>query len=164
MNLQLFDRLTSYATRFIMLGGLLAALFAGAGGCLTKWFDATVTEIVDQWLASQGDSEVQPRKEIQRDVLRRVAGNRHVMTETCTGIHSSGEPFVALNEAFLSFADEPDVLEALEALWEDGDSDERDNERVVALIKRMATAAGISIVMDDAFLDRPFAPIEPSQC
>ena len=163
------DRGTSWAARVIAIGGFLVAV----GGWATGWFNATVTEMVDQRLASQRDTEVRLRekiqhdteirlwKEIQRDVLLRVAGNRYVMTGTCSGIHSNGEPFVALNEAFLAFADEPEVLEALEDLWE---SDSRDAERVVALIKRMATAADIRISVDDAFLSRPFTPNAPDVC
>ena len=43
-----------------------------------------------------------------------------------------------------------DVLDALDALRTSGD--ERDGELIVALIKRMATAAGIEINRDDVSL------------
>ena len=151
------DRWTSWAARVIAIGGFLVAAGGWATGCATEWLH----DIVDDRLASQHATEILLTKEMQRDVLRRVAGNRYVMIEKCSGIHPNGEPFVALNEAFLAFADEPAVMEALKTLW---DGSNRDAEHVVALIKRMATAANMPVNVDDVFLDQPFAPTAPSEC
>ena len=53
----------------------------------------------------------------KRDVLRRFAGNRYVLTENPrTTIQPNGEPFVALNEAFIVFAKDPRVIEALRVM------------------------------------------------
>ena len=95
------------------------------------------------------------QKEIKRDVLRRFAGTRYVLTQTGR-VLPNGEPFVALNEAFIVFADHPDVLSALDNLRTGGD--DRDSELVVALIKRMAAAANVSVTLDDAFIRQPMTP------
>ena len=53
----------------------------------------------------------------KRDVLRRFAGNRYVLTENPrTTIQPNGEPFVALNEAFIVLAKDPRVIEALRVM------------------------------------------------
>ena len=92
------------------------------------------------------------QRETKRDVLRRFAGNRHVLATGGPQPPPSGEPFVALNEAFVVFADDPTVLTALEDLRRGA----RSSEDIVALIKRMATAARVPIPLDDAFLGEPF--------
>ena len=114
-----------------LLSGLLAAL---------------LTMFVGHW---------QDQKELKRDVLRRFAGSRYVLTQPGL-VLPNGEPFVALNEAFIVFADEPEVLSALEALRTGGD--DRDSELIVALIKRMAAAADVPVTLDDAFIVRPMTP------
>ena len=119
------DSKTLYATSVV--SGLLGVLVAIGVG---SWLD---------------------HREIQRDVLRRLAGNRFVLTNSQC-VQLSGEPFVALNEAFVVFADEPEVLAALEALR----GSDRDRERIVALIKRMAVAAAVPVNLDDAFIEEPF--------
>ena len=97
----------------------------------------------------------QDQREIKRDVLRRLAGTRYLLTRRGQ-VLPSGEPFVALNEVFVVFADEPDVLNALERLRKDGG--ESNAENIVALIKRMAAAAEVPVNLDDAFIRNPFTP------
>ena len=94
------------------------------------------------------------RREIKRDVLRRFAGTRYLLTQPGR-ILPNGEPFVALNEAFVVFADDPEVLSALDNLRT---GDDRDSELIVALIKRMAAAADIPVTLDDAFIREPMTP------
>ncbi len=120
---------------------LVVALISGLiGAALTLYVQAQLDE-----------------RSVKRDVLRRVAGNRHVLTQRVP-LPPSGEPFVALNEAFIVFANHPEVLTALENLRTGGN---RDAENVVALIKRMATASGVDIGLDDAFIDTPFVRQTP---
>ena len=128
----MFNRNTLYASLVSGLIGVVVVISVGA------WLD---------------------QREIKRDVLRRLAGSRYVLGENGRCIQPNGEPFVALNEAFIVFANEPEVLEALEALRTGGD---RDDENIVALIKRMAAAASVPVNLDDAFIVRPFAP--PDSC
>ena len=59
-----------------------------------------------------------------------------------------------MNEAFIVFADHADVLRALQDIRASNGS----AEDVVALIKRMASAAGVRIPLDDAFINSPFKP------
>ena len=118
---------------------LVASLLSGLIGVL-------VATYVRAW---------QDQREIKRDVLRRLAGNRYILTGEGL-VQSNGEPFVALNEAFVVFAKEPEVLKALEALRKDDDNRAREN--IVALIKRMAAAAHVPVTLDDAFIASAFKP------
>ena len=49
--------------------------------------------------------------ELRRDVLRRFLGYRYRLAGGFTG--TDGEPFIALNEAWVVFANYPDVISAL---------------------------------------------------
>ncbi len=105
-------------------------------------------------LVTIGVSTWLDQREAKRDVLRRIAGNRHIVIPGGPDVPLSGEPFVALNEAFIVFADEPEVLRTLEELrTRDGS-----REVLVALIKRMAVAADVQIELDDAFINNAFRP------
>ena len=72
-----------------------------------------------------------------------------------------GEPFRTLNEAYIVFANDQEVLNALEALRR---TSGHDGELVASVIKRMAEASGVPIALDDAFLARPMAPTDPNRC
>ena len=125
-----------------MKNGWLVVVASLISGLLAVLISITVGACLDQ-------------REIKRDVLRRLAGHRYLLTDgRCPS--PNGEPFVALNEAIVVFADHDDVLDALDALRT---SDGRDDaELIVALIKRMATAAGIKINRDDVSLRQPLVP------
>ena len=121
-----------------LLGAVLLALLSGLAGAV----------ITQMWHDSRENVQ------IKRDVLRRVAGTRYLLTQPGLVLRS-GEPFVALNEAFIVFAEDPEVMAALEALRTGRD---RSAENVVALIKRMAAAANVPVNLDDAFIIEPFTP------
>ena len=91
----------------------------------------------------------------KRDVLRRVAGASFTLTGDRCPL-PNGEPFVGLNEAFVAYAEDEEVIDALEELRESGG--ENTGELIVALIKRMAEAAGVPIPVDDASLMQPLTP------
>ena len=92
------------------------------------------------------------------DVLRRFAANRYVMTEVGPGIQSNGEPFVALNEAFVVFARDPEVIEALETMHAELGQPGRLVENIVTLVKEMADSADVPVDLNDSFIRRPFTP------
>ena len=91
------------------------------------------------------------RREIKRDVLRRLAGNRWPLAGTHPP-EAKAEFLVAVNEAFIVFAHDKEVIDALKDLR----ASNGDAEHIVALIKRMASAAGVPIALDDAFIEWPF--------
>ena len=95
---------------------------------------------------------------MQRDVLRRFAGNRYLLGEKGLGVQSNGEPFVALNEAFVVFAANPEVIEALQIMHAELDRPNRLVDNIVTLVKEMAAAADVPIDLNDSFIERPFAP------
>ena len=95
---------------------------------------------------------------VKRDVLRRFAGNRYVMVENSLGVQPTGEPFVALNEAFVVFAGDLKVIEALKTMHAELGRPNRLVDNIVTLVKEMAAAADVPIGLNDSFIERPFVP------
>ncbi len=98
-------------------------------------------------------SAQQRKLELKRDVLRRIAGNRHIGLPKRIPPPPNGEPYVALNEAFIVFADDTKVLQALQDLRRHRPARTED---FVAVVKRMASAAGVPINLDDAYINSAF--------
>ena len=95
----------------------------------------------------------------KRDVLRRFAGNRYVLTENSGAtIQPNGEPFVALNEAFIVFAEDPTVLEALRVMHDQLGQQGRLVDNIVTVVKEMAEVSNVAINLNDSFIERPFTP------
>ena len=96
-------------------------------------------------------------RELKRDVLRRFVGNRYLLTELRMG--HQGEPFVALNEAFIAYADHPEVISALRKMHEQLGVPNRLSDNILTLTKEMAKAAEVNIrTLNDDFITRPFTP------
>ncbi len=66
--------------------------------------------------------------------------NRYFLTEDPIG-KGGAEPFLALNEAFVVFADSPGVITALRKIHEELGRPDRLNDNIVTLIKKMANGA-----------------------
>jgi len=95
------------------------------------------------------------RRKLKKDVLRRLVGHRYIFTDDFhSELPPSGEPFVALNEAIVVFANDKEVLDALVQVRTTGGG----GEQLTALIKRMASAAGVEFRFDDAIFVRPLTP------
>ena len=91
---------------------------------------------------------------IKRDVLRRFVGNRYALTESLKG--HAGEPFIALNEIFVVYAKDQQVIAALKKMHEEPG---RLSDNIVTLTKAMALAAKVPINdLNDEFITRPFTP------
>ena len=121
-------------------GGIVGACI---GAVLKSWLDGKAAELA-----------------MKRDVLRRFAGNRYVMTGTGPGVQPNGEPFVALNEAFIAFAKEEKVLDALKEMHPASGQRAGLVDSIVTLTKRMADATELpfSAKLNDWFIDNPFSP------
>ena len=95
----------------------------------------------------------------KRDVLRRFAGNRYVLTENSGATtQPNGEPFVALNEAFIVFAEDPTVIEALRVMHDQLGQQGRLVDNIVTVVKEMAEVSNVAINLNDSFIERPFTP------
>ena len=130
----------------------LAALSIVAVAALLSGVAASGITLVVQNHLSQQDTK--------REVLGRLAGFRYLLARTdCPLVQ--GEPFRTLNEAYIVFANDQEVLDALEALRTTRGND---GELIAAVIKRMAEAAGVPITLDDAFLTRPMTPTDRNRC
>lgn len=96
---------------------------------------------------------------IKRDVLRRIVGNRYVLTSLDRARRSDGEPYIALNEAFVVYADHSMVISTLRKMLEEISMPDRSSDNIVSLVKVMANAAKVPIrELNDDFLTRPFTP------
>lgn len=90
----------------------------------------------------------------KRDVLRRLLGNRHILTDSMASRRGAGEPFIALNEIVVAYYRDKEVVRALQRYFA-----ERSVMNLNALIREMAKAAGSSLDdFDDDFLETPFTP------
>ena len=108
---------------------------------------------------SQFQSQQWEREDLgpKRDVLRRFVTYRYRLTEGLSG--TDGEPFVALNEAWVVFADSPEVTKELEILHKELGREGRLPDNIVALVRAMASASGVPLQkFDDEFIKRPFTP------
>ena len=100
------------------------------------------------------------RQALKRDVLYRFVGTRYVLTSLPIRVRADGEPFVALNQVSVVFADDPEVRRALRTMFDDLHTPQKLVPNIVALIKKMAEAADVTVgeEWDDNFFARPFSP------
>ena len=99
----------------------------------------------------------------KRDVLARLVGNRHFLTVKWKG-RSSGEPFIALNQAFVAFDASLPVLDALKKYHAELDlpGPDRNENNLVTLIKAMAKSSGVRVDgLNDFFVTHLFTPPSP---
>ena len=90
----------------------------------------------------------------KRDVLRRLLGNRHILTDSMAGHRGAGEPYIALNEIAVAYYRDKEVFRALQRYFA-----EKSVMNLKTLIREMAKAADSSLDdFDDDFLETPFTP------
>lgn len=114
---------------------------------------------ISVWQARRFQREQWRRDELamRRDVLRRLCGYRYRLTGDRVG--QDGEPFVALNEAWVVFAEFPEVRGALVKMHMELGESERLSENYVSLVRAMAGVARVPVDdIDDVMLARPFTP------
>ena len=93
----------------------------------------------------------------RRDVLRRVFGYRYRLTPERQG--QDGEPFIALNEALLVYADFPEVTKAVVRILKKEDFMEGDSN-IVELVRAMGRAADLPIEnLDKDLIITPLVPV-----
>lgn len=94
---------------------------------------------------------------IKVDTLRRLSAYRyHLANRT---VSAAGEPFVALNEIFVVYSEEKEVLERLETLHEKlSTSPSTLEDDLLRLIKAMAKATDTRLGVADKFISEPFVP------
>ena len=132
------------------------SLLTGAVGV----FGAIVGAIVGALIAWNLNRKHDEQKQ-KRDVLRRFVANRYFLTENFVG-KSINEPYIALNEAFVVFADSPPVISALKKFRQELKQNQIGH--ILTLIKAMAIASKVSIdKLDDDFISHPFTP-NPQKC
>ena len=94
---------------------------------------------------------------LKRDVLRRLVGHRFVLTGHSRD--TKGEPFIALNEIFVVYADHPEVISALKKMHKELVLQDRMPDNLSSLVKAMAKATNVPIhQLNNDFFLRPFTP------
>lgn len=90
----------------------------------------------------------------KRDVLRRLLGSRHLLTDAMAQHRGPGEPYIALNEIAVAYFSDGNVVRALKRYFA-----EKSVGNLKMLIREMAKAAHSSLDnFDDDFLETPFTP------
>ena len=94
--------------------------------------------------------------------MRRFVGNRYCLTP---GRQSeSGEPFIALNEIFIVYARDREVIDAIKKMHEEIHTENRLIDNILTLTKAMAKAAKVPINgLNDNFIEKPFTPPSNSE-
>lgn len=122
----------------------------------TIFISALVSGLLATCVSSYLNSK-HTRDLLKRDVLRRLVGNRFLLTRPNVG--SKGEPFIALNETFVVYAEHPEVISALRKMHEELALPDRMSDNLVSLVKAMAKAAKVPVhQLNDDFFLRPFTP------
>ena len=126
------------------------------GAILTILLSGLLAAVISNWLHNRSSM-----LSVKRDVLRRFVANRYVLTDP-QNISREGEPFVALNEIFVVYAEHPQVIAALKKMHEEIGTKDRLVDNILTLIKAMAKAVKVSVQeLNDAFISRPFTPPRP---
>ena len=94
------------------------------------------------------------RLTLKQDVMRRIVGYGH---RVISGVITSDEPYIALNEAHVVFSDCPDVLEALRRLKRKG-MGEPSLPLVHDVVVAMARRVNITDPIEAEFIGYPNLP------
>ena len=120
----------------------------GLGGVV---LGGVILSIISQILADRSE-----RRRMRRDVLRKLAGHRYLLTMQFMGC--DGEVWVALNEVVAAFADDEKVMDALRTFRRHVDNGFRAMD-LYPLIRAMAKAAKMPAdSIDSAIVENPFVP------
>ena len=135
------------ATTWLSIGSLLLALLSAGIAVYTVRHARKLQ--ANQWSRDE--------LELRRDVFRRLVGYGYRLTDEWAG--TDGEPLIALNEAWVVFADYPDVIFALGKMHKEICRKGPLAPSLLALVKSMAPAAEIHLVsLSSDFIERPFTP------
>ena len=114
--------------------------------------------IVALWTQRLADKS--ERRRMRRDVLRRLAGHRYLLTSNFKG--SDGEIWVVLNEIVVAYADDKTVMGALDAFRKAVQQGFQAHD-LDPLIRAMAEAADLPAESLDADrIESPFTPPKPA--
>ena len=107
-------------------------------------------------LLAQRLSDRSERRRLRRDVLRKLAGNRYLITRDVSP--DPNEFWVALNEVVIAYLDDEEVMDELRTFRERVNRGQI-AEDFVPLMKAMAKAARLPAErLDSEMLTTPFAP------
>jgi len=129
----------------------MTVLLSGAAGAVFGAMSAALLT----WRLNRRERDLA----LKRDVLRRIFGYRFVLTGHPDRLQlQGGEPFVALNEAWIVFSKCPEVVRALERMHR-GLSQGSLRDDLVTLTKAMAKNCDLpSGGFNDRYFVYPFAP------
>lgn len=151
--------------QLIILGlGMDISIWLGLGSLITAIM-ALIVAITSIYIAVRLQKNQWKRDELEmrRDVLRRLFAYRYRLTESWKGKGQDGEPFIALNEAFIVFASFPQVICAVKKMHNDLEKEDSPKGslgcNIVKVVHAMADAAEFSTKdLDDSLIKIPFTP------
>lgn len=97
------------------------------------------------------------KNKIKMDTFRRVVAYRYCLVPNSQD-NNSGEFFSALNEVFVVFNENKEVIDALKKLHEELNLPDRSVDNLVTLIKKMSEVLNVNYSqVNDSFFERPFS-------
>ena len=128
---------------------VLSAFGGAAAGLLLAEFR--------QWRSDRSE-----RRRMRRDVLRRLAGHRYLLTPRYAG--SDGDFWPALNEVVVAYLDDADVINEVHAFRRRVVGRGFRSPDLLPLLRAMAKAAKLpEDRLDCGLIENPFAPIQSDQ-
>ena len=126
-----------------LLSGLVGAVLASIGTLLAVYLNSRLEKNATGYSGSETFSPD-------------LSGYRYLLVPPWIW-RNSGEPYIALNEAFVAFDDSPPVIDALEKYRVD-----RNNNNLVTLFKAMFKSSGVHFDhLNDDFIIHPLGPPTP---
>ena len=97
------------------------------------------------------------KNKLKTQTFRRILGYRYCIASNSSSEYEDNEFFSALNEVFIIFNEDKEVIEALKKMHEEIGQPNRLIDNLVNLIKRMSDVLGINYSnINDSFFERPF--------
>lgn len=99
------------------------------------------------------------KRKLKTETFRKILGYRGCLTTTVLSQDdiNASEFFSALNEVFLIFNEDKEVINSLKKLHKEIKENDKLIDNIVDLIKRMADVLGVDYSnINDSFFERPF--------
>lgn len=97
------------------------------------------------------------KNKLKMQTFRKIVGYRYCIADNSNSEDEYNEFFSALNEVFVVFNEDKEVIAALKKMHEDLGTAHSLTDNLVNLIRRMSEVLGVNYsIVNDSFFERPF--------
>lgn len=97
------------------------------------------------------------KNKLKMQTFRKIVGYRYCIADNSNSEDEYNEFFSALNEVFVVFNEDKEVIAALKKMHEDLGTAKSLTDNLVNLIRRMSEVLGVNYsIVNDSFFERPF--------